>query len=114
MLKPVDPGPPKAGRPVGELIHELIEEGKAYALAEIDWVKAIAAAKGKAIAVPAGLFGAAFIFALAAIMALAVGVVVALSRFVGPLAAGFIGMLIFAAVAGGLGWYGYQRLRRDL
>jgi hypothetical protein len=114
MLKPVDPGPPKAERPVGELIHELIEEGKAYALAEIDWVKAIAAAKGKAIAVPAGLFGAAFIFALAAIMALAVGVVVALSRFVGPLAAGFIGMLIFAAVAGGLGWYGYQRLRRDL
>jgi hypothetical protein len=114
MLKPVDPGPPKAERPVGELIHELIEEGKAYALAEIDWVKAIAAAKGKALALPAGLFGAAFIFALAAIMALAVGVVIALSRFIGPLAAGFVGMLIFAAVAGGLGWYGYQRLRRDL
>jgi hypothetical protein len=114
MLKPVDPGLPKAERPVGELIHELIEEGKAYALAEIDWVKAIAAAKGKALALPAGLFGAAFIFALAAIMALAVGVVIALSRFIGPLAAGFVGMLIFAAVAGGLGWYGYQRLRRDL
>jgi hypothetical protein len=114
MLKPVDPGPPKAERPVGELIHELIEEGKAYALAEIDWVKAIAAAKGKALALPAALFGAAFIFALAAIMALAVGVVVALSRFIGPLAAGFVGMLIFAAIAGGLGWYGYQRLRRDL
>jgi hypothetical protein len=114
MLKPVDPGPPKAERPVGELIHELIEEGKAYALAEIDWVKAIAASKGKALALPAGLFGAAFIFALAAIMALAVGVVIALSRFIGPLAAGFVGMLIFAAVAGGLVWYGYQRLRRDL
>ena len=46
MLKPVDPGS-KAERPVGELIHELIEEGKAYALAEIDWVKAIAARRAR-------------------------------------------------------------------
>jgi len=35
MLKPADPGPPPAERPVGELVHELIEEGKAYARAEI-------------------------------------------------------------------------------
>ena len=27
MLKPVDPGP-QAERPIGELVHELIEEGK--------------------------------------------------------------------------------------
>ena len=114
MLKPVDPGPPRAERPVGELVHELIEEGKAYAHAEIDWVKAIAAAKAKALALPAGLFGAAFILALAAVTALAVGVVMALARFIGPLAAGFVGMLIFAAIAGGCVWWGYQRLRRDL
>lgn len=114
MLKPVDPGPSKAERPVGDLVHELIEEGKAYARAEIDWAKAIAAAKGKALAVPLGLFGVAFIFALAAITALALGVVIALSRFIGPLAAGFVGMLIFAAIGGGCAWYGYQRLRRDL
>ena len=47
-------------------------------------------------------------------MALAVGVVIALSRFIGPLAAGFVGLLIFAVIGGGCGWYGYQRLRRDL
>jgi hypothetical protein len=29
MLKPADPGPPPAERPVGELVHELIENGKA-------------------------------------------------------------------------------------
>lgn len=114
MLKPVDPGPPKAERPVGELVHELIEEGKAYARAEIDWIKAIAAAKSRAMALPAGLFSAALLFALAAVTALAVGVVIALLRFIGPLAAGFVGMLIFAGIAGTLGWYGYQRLRRDL
>ena len=114
MLKPADPGPLPPERPIGELVHELIETGKAYARAEIGLAKAIASAKGKALAVPAAMFGVAFICALAAITALAVGVVLALETFIGPLAAGFVGMLIFAAVAGLLGWAGYSRLRRDL
>jgi hypothetical protein len=101
-------------RPIGELLHELVEEGKAYAKAEIDVLKAIAAAKGKALIFPAILFGTAFILALAAVTALAVGVVIALAKFVGPVAAGLIGMLIFAVIAGGCGWYGSERLRRDL
>src|SRR5438309_2279947 len=87
---------------------------KVYARAEIGLAKAIAAAKGKALAIPAAMFGVAFICALAAVTALAVGVVLALETFIGPLAAGFVGMLIFAAIAGLLGWAGYSRLRRDL
>ena len=114
MLKPADPGPPPPERPIGELVSELIDEGKAYAQAEISLAKAIAAAKAKALALPAALFGLAFILALAAVTALAVGVVMALETFIGPLAAGFVGMLIFAAIAGGLGWWGYQRLRHEL
>lgn len=114
MLKPADPGPPPPERPVGELVHEIIENGKAYARAEIGLVKAIAAAKGKAIAIPAALFAAALFIGMAAINALVVGVVLALETFIGPLAAGFVGMLIFAAVAGLLGWAGYAKLRRDL
>ena len=113
MLKPADPGPPPPERPVGELVHELIEQGKAYARAEIGLAKAIATAKGRALAIPAAMFGAAFICALAAVTALAVGVVIALAKFIGPLAGGLVGMLIFAAIAGGLGWYGYNRLMRD-
>lgn len=111
MLKPVDPGPPE--RPVGELVHELIEDGKAYARAEIDLYKTIAAAKGKALALPVGLFVAAFLVGMAALTALAVGVVMALTTLIGPLAGGFVGMLIFVAIAGLLGWYGYSRLKRD-
>jgi hypothetical protein len=114
MLKPADPGPPPPERPVGELVHELIEDGKAYARAEIGLLKALAAAKGRALALPAALFAAAFVFALAAVTALAVGVVNALATLIGPLAAGFVGLLIFAAIAGALGWYGYERLRRAL
>ena len=114
MLKPADTLPSNADRPVGELVHELIEDGKAYARAEVALARAIATAKGKALVLPAALFGAAFVFALAGVTALSVGVVIALARFVGPLAAGFLGMLLFLAIAGGLGWYGAQRLSRDL
>src|SRR5690348_1745278 len=103
MLKPADPGPAPPERPVGELVHQLIEEGKAYAHAEIGLVKAIAAAKGKALALPAALFAVALLFALAAITALALGLVMALATLIGPLAGGLLGMLIFLAVAGALG-----------
>ena len=118
MLKRTDPDPQSPGgddeRPLGELVQELVDEGKAYARAELDVVKAIATAKGKALILPAILFGVAFVLSLAAVTALAVGVVVALARFIGPLAAGLVGMILFAGLAGGCAWYGYLRLRRDL
>ena len=115
MLKPADqPQPPPPERPVGELVHELIEDGKAYARAELGVAKAIAAAKAKALALPAGLFGAAFVLAQAAITALAVGVFAALYWVFGPIGAGLVAFLLFSAVAGGLAWYAVQRLKRDL
>jgi len=114
MLKPVDPGPPPPERPIGELVQELIEDGKGYARAEIGLLKAIASAKAKALALPAALFGVAFILALAAVTALAVGVVLALAKQIGPLLAGVAGLIIFAAIAGLLGWIGAERVRRVL
>ena len=86
MLKP--PNEPEAApdndRPVGQLVHELIEDGKAYARAEFEVVKAIATAKANALKVPAILFGVAFLLALAAITALAVGVTMATCDFNRP------------------------------
>ena len=113
MLKPPEPTPTPE-RPIGELVHELVEEGKAYARAEFDLAKAIAGAKAKALALPAALFGLAFIVALAAVTALAVGVVIGLAKFLGPLLAGIAGLVIFAAIAGGLAWYGIERAKRAL
>jgi hypothetical protein len=112
MLKPAEPTPPE--RPIGELVHELVEEGKGYARAELGLAKAIAAAKARALALPAALFGVAFILALAAVTALAVGIVLALTKFIGPLLAGFVGFLIFAAIAGLLGWMAADRVSRAL
>jgi hypothetical protein len=101
-------------RPVGELVHELIEDGKAYARAELEVAKALAAAKANALKIPSILFGIAFLLALAAIVALAVGVALGLATLIGPLAGGIVACLLFAAVAGGLAWYGAKRLREDL
>lgn len=116
MLKPVDPPPgePAGERPVGELVHQLIEDGKAYARAELALVKAMVGAKASALALPAALFGAAFLCLLAAVAALALGVVLALVKFVGPLLAGLAGLLIFSAIAGGLGWFALRRIREVL
>lgn len=114
MLKPTDPVEPQNERPVGELVHQLVEEGKTYAQAEIAVVKAIAAAKARALIVPAGVFVAALLVAQAAIVTVALGVFFALYRVMSPLLAGLISVLIFGAIAGGLGWYGVQRLKRDL
>ena len=115
MLKPPtepDPAPGDNDRPVGELVHELIEDGKAYARAEVGLVKASAMAKGNALKLPAILFGVAFLLALAGIVALAVGVAMGLATLVGPLAGGLIAFLLFAAVAGSLAWYGVKLVRK--
>lgn len=112
MLKPADP-PPGAGpeRPIGELIHQLIDDAKAYANAEIAVVKAIAAQKGRALILPAALLGLASLCGLAGISALALGVVMSLAWVLGPLLAGLVGMLVFSAIAGVLGWVAVNRLK---
>lgn len=116
MLKPADPGPPREGseRPIGDLFGQLVDDGKAYAQSELDVAKAIAAAKTRALLLPAALLGTAVILALAGVTALAVGVVIALAKFVGPLLGGAIGLLLFAAGAAAFGWLGVNRLKAIL
>src|SRR6476620_4033505 len=111
MLKPPEPGAgPNSERPV----NQLVEDGKAYARAELGVAKAIANAKAKALVLPAGLFGAAFLLAQGAVTVLAVGLFVALWAVMPALLAGLIAFLVFAGIAGGLGWYAVVRLKRDL
>ena len=101
-------------RPIGELVHELIEDGKAYARAEFGVAKAMASAKADALKMPAILFGAALLVLQGAINALAVGVGIALARFIGPLGGGIAAFLIFAGLSGGLAWFGIRKLREGL
>jgi uncharacterized membrane protein YqjE len=117
VLKPPtepDAAPDDNDRPVGELVHELIEDGKAYARAELGLVKALASAKANALKLPGILFGVAFLLSIAAIVALAVGVTMALATRLGPLGGGLAAFLLFLAIGGGLAWYGVKRLGEDL
>jgi hypothetical protein len=115
-LKPADPRPvgPDEERPVGELVHQLVEDGKAYAKAEADLVKAMATAKGKALAIPATLLGLAFVISISAFGALVLGVFHALDPHVGPVGAGLITFGIFMGIAAALGYAGISKARKDL
>ena len=116
MLKPaIPPMPTEPGeeRPIGEIVHQLVEDGKAYAGAELGLAKAIAMAKASRLKVPAILLAAAVLVLQAAVTVLAVGVGLALMPLVGPLLAGLLAFLLFAAVAGGLGWFAIRRASRD-
>lgn len=119
MLKPTDPvtgtGQDRGDeRSFSALVHQLAEDGKAYAKAELGLAKAIATAKAGALVVPAILFGAAFLLLQAGVTALAVATFLALLPLVGIFFAGLLALLIFAAVAGGLGWVAVKKLRSDL
>jgi hypothetical protein len=97
--------------PIGEVVSQLLEEGKAYAKAEVDLAKAQAFAKLAQLKVPATLLFAALLFAQAAVTVLAVTVALTLAPMIGPLGGGLIAVLLAGGGAALLGWLGVKRLQ---
>ena len=98
-------------RPIGEVVGQLIDEGKAYAKAEVELAKATALAKAEAFKVPAILLFAALLFAQAAVTVLAVTIALALAPLTGPLGGGLVAVLVAGGAAALLGWLAVQRLK---
>jgi hypothetical protein len=113
MLKPAQEPmqEPEDERPIGEVVHQLIDEGKAYAKAEIDLAKAQALAKAAELKVPAIQLFVALLFAQAAVTVLAVTIALALAPLIGPLGGGLIAVGLAGGAAALLGWLALQRLR---
>ena len=113
MLKPAKDAPPEPGdeQPIGELVHQLIDEGKAYAKAEVDLAKAQALAKAAALKVPAILLFSALLFAQAAVTVLAVTIAMTLAPMIGPLGGGLVAVLVIGGAAALLGWLGVQKFK---
>ena len=89
-------------KPIGELFGQLIDEGKAYAKAELGLAKASAEAKADAAKKPA-LYGAAsLLFLVAGVVVLCMTLALALATLVGPLAGGLIASLITFGISYGL------------
>lgn len=114
MLKPADPAPPGSDRPIGDLAGQLVDDAKAFARAEVDVAKAIAGEKANAVKTPLILFAVATFVAMAALNALAVGVVIALDGVMPTILAAVLGFLLFGAIAGAMAWVGYSKLRKSL
>ena len=103
MLKRVDATPPDIApgdESIGELFSRLVEDGRAYARAELDLVRQIArhrAAKAKTGAI---LLGAGVTLLLCSLTALVLALVLGLATLIGPFGAGMAVFLVLAAVGG--------------
>ena len=86
-------------KPIGELFGQLIDEGKAYAQAEIGLAKATAEVKADHYKRPAALLFGALLFGQAAVSVLAVTIALSLATLIGPLAGGLAAVLLTAAIA---------------
>ena len=116
MLKPAQPTmQPASGdeRPIGELVHQLVEQGKSYAQAEVGVAKAIAASKAAAFKVPAILLASAFLLLQAAVTILGFALYLALLPLMGPGLAGIAAFLIFSGLAGGLAYLAVRKIGGD-
>ena len=113
MLKPANEPmqDPAEERPIGEIVHQLLDEGKVYAKAELNLAKANAEAKANELKLPAILFFTALLFAQAAVTVLAVTVALALATLIGPLAGGLVAVLFAGGTAALLAWIGYSKLK---
>lgn len=97
--------------PVGQLFSQLVDDGKRYARAEVEFYKAKAADKAQPVKSAAIFGGAALTLSLSAVTALLVGLILSLEPQVGPFAATLIVVLATFAIAGLLGWLAYKRLQ---
>lgn len=84
---------------IGETASRLVEEGKAYARAELDVVRARLDVKLVRIRAVAILGGVALLFAIGALIALAVTAVLALASLLGPLGGGLAATALIGALA---------------
>lgn len=111
MLKPADPAPTREERPIGDIVGDLVDEGKAYAKAELNLARAIATSRAKALKAPAILLVSALFVGMGALNALCVAIFVSLATLMNPILAGLLAFVLIGAVAAGLAWLGIEKLR---
>jgi hypothetical protein len=103
MLKRTAPGPGDEGdRSITEMIGQLFDDGRAYAQAEIDLIKARAQVEVSRYRRAAVIAAAGAAFALAALIAFAVMLVIGFARWLGPFGGGIAAIALLGATAYGL------------
>ena len=102
---------------IGTAVSRTVEDAKAYARAEIAWIKALAASRTGDAGMAVGLGVGALVVALSALTTLLVGLVFALSPQVGPgwaTAIVVVAALLLAAVLAMMALGRVRRVSRPL
>ena len=110
MQKPVDEVSKAEPEGIGDLAHRLVEDGKAYAMAEVAYAKTLGKAKVAAIKVPLILGVVALIFAHAAFLALIATLFVGLAGLMSDTLAGLVTTLICFGIAGVAGSLAFSKV----
>lgn len=104
VLRHIEVSPPASDprdESIGELVSRLVEDGRAYARAEIDLVKQIARHRASKAKSGAMLLGIGITLLLCSLTALVLALVLGLATLIGPFGAGMVVFLVLA-IAGGL------------
>lgn len=97
--------------PIGEIVNQLVDDGKRYARAEIALCRARALDKARPLKIAAILGGIALVLAFSSIAALLFGLILALAPLTGALGATVIVIGGALALAGLLGHLAIQKVR---
>ncbi|MDB5253869.1 MAG: hypothetical protein JWP27_3038 [Flaviaesturariibacter sp.] len=111
MLKRSDPIAGHEPDGIGDLVHRLVADGKAYAQAEINLYKTIGTEKARSLVTPVILFVAAVFLAHAAFLALVATLFVGLASLLkSDTLGGLVTVLILVVLAGIAAYLGKSKL----
>ena len=114
MLMRSDPAAGQEPDGIGDLVHRLVADGKAFAQAEVNLYKTIGTEKAKSLVTPAILLVSAVILAHAAFLALVATLFVGLASLLdSDTLGGLVTVLILAVLAGITGYLGVSKLSGD-
>lgn len=103
---------PSADEGLGDLFGRLVDDGKGYAQAEIGYYRTLVRSKLRDARASLWMGAAALGLAQAAAVALVVGSVLTLAPRVGPGWATLIVVVTALALAGVMGWFAWQHVKR--
>lgn len=99
---------------IGDVIHRLVEDAKAYGQAELAYYKTLGTEKANALKLPLILGLVAILFAHAAFLVLIATIFVGLASLMSDTLAGLLTMVICLVAAGGLGYLAYSKAKTGL
>jgi uncharacterized membrane protein len=112
MLKPATPPPTGGEESIGDLVHRLMNDGRAYAQAEVAYVKTLGTEKAAQLKMPVIYGVGALLFAHAAFLAVCALIWVALAQVMNEALAGLLTVIILGALAGVLGYLAYSGIAK--